>query len=198
MKQVHISGRHFLFLTGTVAGAWHPLLGYQSGEGAAAADKPTVRSLSRFSDGLWCFDPVGLLVQPGETVRFIGTRIGVTTMTAYHPDNDNHELRIPESARPFDFGYPEKTFFDWKFEVEGTYDFFSRYQEVLGMVGRIVVGRPGGPGEKPWGYGGRDGRNPIYEATLKTAKLLDSQEIVRKKAIPFPFDDMIPPYPAWD
>ena len=29
-------------------------------------------------------------------------------------------------------------------------------------------------------------------------ELLDSQEIVKKKAIPFPFDDMIPDYPLWD
>ena len=160
--------------------------------------QPTIRGLLRLSDSLWCFDPVGLYVQPGQTVRFINGSIQMITITAYHPKNDNHELRIPEAAAPFDFGMPERPFYDLTLETEGTYDFFSRYQEVLGMVGRIVVGRPGGPGERPWGYGGKDGRNPIYEAILKTTRLLNSQEIVEKKAIRFPFDDMIPPYPAWD
>ena len=26
------------------------------------------------------------------------------TVTAFHPDNDNHELHIPEGAEPFDSG----------------------------------------------------------------------------------------------
>lgn len=204
MKIVTLTRRQFLTIAGVSAAGRHALLHAQPGQQSLSqqsekgAEPPTIRSHSRFSDALWCFDPIGLYVQPGETVRFISTRIGITTLTAYHPRNDNHELRIPETAVPFDLGYPEKLLFDWKFEVEGTYDYFSKYQEVLGMIGRIVVGRPGGPGEKPWGYGGRDGRSPIYEAVLKTTKLLDSREIVSKKTIPFPFDAMLPGYPLWD
>jgi plastocyanin len=163
-----------------------------------ADDMPLIRSLRRFSDSLYCFDPVGLYVQPGETIRFVLGRSDMTTLSAYHPENDNHELRIPEAAEPFDFGFPERPFFDFVLEAEGTYDYFSKYQEVLGMVGRIVVGRPGGPGEKPWGYGGAEGRNPIYKSILKTAALLDSQEIIQKKIVPFPFDERHPPYPLWD
>src|SRR5437879_13012905 len=43
------------------------------------------------------FDPIGLYVEPGATVRWI-VRENVHTTTAYHPQNDHHPLRIPESA----------------------------------------------------------------------------------------------------
>ena len=200
MKIISLTRRQFLLAGGiATAGGRRTLLGGQNLQSETLADdQPTIHSLRRLSDSLFCFDPVGLFVEPGETIRYLPGRMGFTTLTAYHPDNDNHELRIPEAAEPFDFGFPEQVFFDWVLEIEGTYDFFSKHQEVLGMVGRIVVGRPGGPGEKPWGYGGREGRNPIYKGVLKTAEILDSREIVQKKRVPFPFDDMIPPYPIWD
>jgi plastocyanin len=199
MKIVTLTRRQFLLTAGIATAGGRTLLGGQSLQSETFVDDlPSIRSLRRLSDSLFCFDPVGLYVEPGETIRFISGRMGFTTLTAHHPENDNHELRIPEASEPFDFGYPERLFFDWVLEVEGTYDYFSKYQEVLGMVGRIVVGRPGGPGEKPWGYGGREGRNPIYKGVLKTAEILDSQEIVQKKIVPFPFDNMIPPYPLWD
>jgi len=201
MKIINITRRQFFSAAGICVAGRHSFLEAQVGLSSSSeqAERPTLRSLSRFSDSLWCFDPVGLYVRPGETLRFIPTRTGgITTVTAYHPQNENRELRIPETAHPFDLGYPREPFFDLKLEVEGTYDYFSKYQELLGMVGRIIVGRPGGPGEKPWGYGSSQGRNPIYDSVLKTAEFLDSQEIVKKKIVPFPFDDMIPEYPLWD
>lgn len=202
MKLITVSRRQFL--TAFTASGWWQATRLRVAETRGfqatvnATEQPTIRGRLRLSDSLWCFDPVGLYIKPGERVRFANASIQMITVTAYHPQNENHELRIPEAARPFNFGYPEQPFYDWTFDAEGTYDFFSRYQEVLGMIGRIVVGRPGGPGEKPWGYGGKEGRNPVYEAVLKTAKLLDSQEIVKRKVIPCPFDDMIPRYPMWD
>src|SRR2546422_629038 len=36
--------------------------------------------------------------------------------------------------------------------VEGVYDYFCLPHEAAGMVGRIVVGRPGGPGALPFDY----------------------------------------------
>ena len=194
MKQVTLSRRTFLKTAGSCA-----VLGMT---GLASTQNvptpPTVKGLLRLSDSLWCFDPVGLFVQRGETVRFMNGSIQMITITSYHPKNDNHELRMPEQAEPFDFGVPERPFYDVTFDIEGTYDFFSRYQELLGMIGRIVVGRPGGPAEQPWGYGGREGRSPIFEAVRKTAALVESKEIVDKKVIRFPFDAMVPPYPMWD
>ena len=79
----------------------------------------------------------------GQTVEFVDA--GRRGVTAYHPSVDNHELRIPEGAKPFN----SETMgsggtFKWTFEVEGTYDYYSRAYEYLGMVGRIIVGKPGG------------------------------------------------------
>ena len=59
-------------------------------------------------------------------------------MTAFHPDNDNHELRIPEGAQPFDSGMlAAMESFQWTFDVEGTYDYFSKHHEGAGLIGRI-------------------------------------------------------------
>lgn len=86
------------------------------------------------------FDPVGLLVRPGTTVRWVLVE-GVHTTTAYHPANGDLPRRIPEGARPWASGYltdPGATF-EVVLEVEGVYDFFCRPHEAAGMVGRIVV-----------------------------------------------------------
>ena len=101
------------------------------------------------------FDPIGLLIRPGQTVRWInGGNGNVHTATAYHPDNGNRALRIPEAAAPWDSGYlvnPGDRF-EVTLTVEGTYDYFCAPHEAAGMVGRIIVGRPGGPGSRPFGY----------------------------------------------
>ncbi len=168
-------------------------------------NQPLIYAIWRYVGSVYYFTPFGLHVQPGEKVGWVlgGSSGRTPTVTAYHPNNDNHELRIPENARPFDSGeLPEggsraKPTFEWTPEVEGTYDYFSRHEEWVGMVGRIVVGKPGGPGEKPWGYGNKQGRRPIPPEVLERAKVLDSQEIVRKKAVEFPFLEHFTPYPLW-
>lgn len=93
------------------------------------------------------FDPVGLLVRPGTTVRWVLVE-GVHTTTAYHPANGDRPRRIPEGARPWDSGYLTNpgTTFEVTLEVEGVYDFFCRPHEAAGMVGRIVVGSDAGRG----------------------------------------------------
>lgn len=165
--------------------------------------QPLIYAIWRYVGSVYYFQPFGLYIQPGETVGFVvgGSSGRTPTFTAYHPDHDNHELRIPENAKPFDSGeMPERgcrtgPCFEFKFEVEGTYDYFSKHEEWVGMVGRIVVGKPGGPGEKPWGYGNKEGRKPIPPTVLKRAKLLDSEEIVRKKVVDCPFQDFFTPFP---
>jgi plastocyanin len=91
------------------------------------------------------FDPVGVLVEPGTTIRFV-LRSEVHTATAYHPANDR-PLRIPEGAEPWDSGYLTEpgAGFEVTLQAEGVYDFLCRPHEAAGMVGRIVVGRPAGP-----------------------------------------------------
>ncbi len=100
------------------------------------------------------FEPIGLLILPGQTVRWINAGNNVHTTTAYHPDNDGHPLRIPETAQPWDSGYlinPGDRF-DLTLAVEGVYDYYCTPHELAGMVGRIVVGRPAGPGTLPFDY----------------------------------------------
>ena len=80
-------------------------------------------------------------------------------------------------------------------EVEGTYDYFSRNHEILGMVGRIVVGRPGGPAEKPLGYGGREGRTPTFPRAKEVLEFVSSQEVVEKKLIRYPTREFGRRYP---
>ena len=117
---------------------------------------PNLAVIEMHSDALgsrvW-FDPIGLLVQPGTTVRWIA-RENVHTTTAYHPDNDNHSLRIPDGAAPWNSGFLVKpgATFDVTLKVPGVYDYYCLPHEAAGMVGRIVVGKATGPGAQPFDY----------------------------------------------
>ena len=70
------------------------------------------------------FDPIGLAIQPGDTVRWI-VSADVHTTSAYHPSNDHHSLRIPAGARPWDSGFLVQpgTHFDVTLTVPGVYDY---------------------------------------------------------------------------
>ena len=146
--------------------------------------------------GLWYFDPVGLYVKPGQTVHWTSATWG-TSVTSYHPDNDNRELRIPESAQPFDSGLldDDANTFEWTFDIPGTYDYFSRNHESIGAVGRIVVGKPGGPAEKPLGYGGREGRAPIYSRVREVFELVTSKAVMERETFVYPTERFQRRYP---
>ena len=115
---------------------------------------------------------MGSLVQPGQTVRWIVAE-NVHTTTAYHPRNEGHPLRIPEGAEPWDSGFLVRPGdrFDLTLTVEGVYDYFCTPHEAAGMVGRIVVGRPGGPGALPFDYHlgrpGAEGWKPVPTAARR-------------------------------
>lgn len=113
--------------------------------GPVRASGPVIINLRSDRDGshAW-FDPIGLLVSSGSTIRWVN-RENVHTVTAYHPRNENHALRIPRDALPFDSGYlvnPGDTF-EVTLTVPGVYDYFCAPHEAAGMVGRIIVDRPG-------------------------------------------------------
>ena len=92
------------------------------------------------------FDPIGVHVEPGTTVRF-EIEAGAHSATAY-PD------RIPADAVAFDSGTISQGSVEHTFEVPGTYDYYCIPHESVGMVGRIVVDSPGGPAEEsPIPYG---------------------------------------------
>ena len=134
------------------------------------------------------FDPIGILIPPGQTVRWITESPGNPhTTTAYHPRNAKHSLRIPAKAEPWDSGFllKEGDHFEVTLTVAGVYDYFCLPHEVAGMVGRIVVGRPAGPGALPFDYfAGRPGSSdwlPVPEAARKNFPPVEA--IVRQRVV---------------
>lgn len=111
-----------------------------------SADEPLEILMRGSPDGadVW-FDPIGLRVSPGSTVRWRNVDLGNShTATAFHPKNSDHSLRIPAGATPWDSGYllPEEIHVV-TLVVPGVYDYFCIPHEMAGMVGRIVVSGPG-------------------------------------------------------
>lgn len=123
--------------------------------GRSHASNPIVEiGMRSDTDGarVW-FDPIGVLVNPGTVITWIALE-NVHTATAYHPDNDDHSLRIPERAAPWDSDYlvnPGDRF-QVTLSIPGVYDYFCAPHEHGGMVGRIIVGDPMGPGALPFDY----------------------------------------------
>jgi plastocyanin len=129
-----------------------------------------VRAVMSKDGGDVYFDPVGLRIEPGDTVRWIQLN-GYHSVTAYHPANGDHELRIPERAQPWDSGmllaeYPAAgSTFEHTFTVPGVYDYLCIPHEAAGMVGRIVVGAPeAGPGTRAFGYAPDHRWKPVPKA----------------------------------
>jgi plastocyanin len=90
------------------------------------------------------FDPAGLHIEPGRTVRWTNRDRGNShTVTSYHPDIFERPLRIPAGVKGWDSDYllPGETF-SMRFDEEGVYDYYCVPHEHAGMVGRIVVGNP--------------------------------------------------------
>jgi len=115
--------------------------------GSPFAAEPVEIRMQGKADGshVW-FDPVGLHIQPGRTIRWINLDPGNShTATAYHPKFER-PLRIPERAEPWNSDYllPEESF-SVTLTVEGVYDFYCIPHEHAGMVGRIIVGNAGSP-----------------------------------------------------
>lgn len=142
--------------------------------GAGIASAATVEvKLVQAPAGDAYFDPAGVRIAPGDTVRWVQMS-GFHSITSYHPRNDNHELRIPESAEPWDSDIlqaqspkPGATF-EHAFTVQGVYDYFCKPHEMAGMVGRVVVGEPGnGPGTKTFGYAPDEHWKPVPDVARK-------------------------------
>lgn len=158
---------------------------------AAATGKVVEVRLMMSADGTRVyFDPIGIHIQPGDTVRWI--QVGnYHSVAAYHPANGNHELRVPENAKPWDSDilpgqYPSQgSTFERKFTVEGVYDYFCNPHEAAGMVGRIIVGKPGnGPGTRPFGYAPEKKWNPVPAAARD--RFPSIEEIMRKGVVRAP------------
>lgn len=129
------------------------------------------------------FDPVGLHVVPGQAIRWTNRDpSNVHTATAYHPANDDHPLRIPREAKPWDSGF---IFLDQTFSVvltrPGIYDYYCIPHEMAGMVGRIVVGRPGDDGWR----GAMSTGDGVPEVALRAFPAV--AEILERGIVPGPY-----------
>lgn len=122
------------------------------------------------------FDPIGLLIQPGQTIRWINQDAGNShTATAYHPDNFGKPRRIPASAAAWDSDYllPGESFSVTLLQP-GIYDYYCIPHEHTGMVGRIIVGSPDPPG---WTQGAGS-TDSLPEIALRAFPAVD--EIITK------------------
>ena len=129
------SRRGFLVTAGLAALDTVVLQGFARGQRAQSTEaKPgTVLVLARrnYAQGRFYFDPAGVFLEVGQTVRWENSDWGFN-VSAFHPEIENHELRIPEAAQPFDSGLMvEGASFEWTFRVEGTYDYYSRSMKPL-------------------------------------------------------------------
>lgn len=116
-----------------------PILPMAPSRGASVVE--VVMTGREDGSAVW-FDPVGLAIEVGQTVRWTNKDpANAHTATAYHPDNEEHPQRVPQDARSWDSGYllPGESALV-SFGVSGVYDYFCIPHEMAGMVGRIVVG----------------------------------------------------------
>ncbi len=130
------------------------------------------------------FDPIGILLQPGQTVRWT-CEANYHTTTAYHPANGRRSLRIPRDARPWtsDVLSPGESF-EVMLTAEGVYDYLCEPHELAGMVGRLVVGKATGPGSLPFDwFKGTEGRNWLDVPSAARAAFPPIAEILRRGMI---------------
>ena len=130
------------------------------------------------------FDPIGVLVRPGQTIRWTNLDPGNShTTTAYHPRNFDHVRRIPARIEPWNSDYllPNESF-AVTLMVEGVYDYFCVPHEHAGMVGRIIVGRLGGPDvQASAGVTSEAGAQPLPEPARRAFPSVE--EIMRRGVV---------------
>ena len=153
----------------------------------APAEAPVTIRMRSDADGAHVgFDPVGLFIQPGRTVRF-HCEANYHTTTAYHPANAEHSLRIPEAARPWssDVMQPGDDF-EVTLTVPGVYDFFCAPHEAAGMVGRLIVGQATGPGSRPfdWYIGRPEAKDWVPVPAAARTTFPSVAEILRQGSVP--------------
>ncbi|HEX2037159.1 MAG TPA: plastocyanin/azurin family copper-binding protein [Chloroflexota bacterium] len=94
------------------------------------------------------FEPVGLAIQPGQTVRFNAV-MPHHTVTAYHAQHVK-PMRVPEGVPPFSSPIiPIGESWSYTFTRPGVYDLWCGPHEQFGMAMRLVVGEVSGPAAEP-------------------------------------------------
>lgn len=148
--------------------------------GSAHAGEAIEIAMTGRPDGsrVW-FDPIGIHLQPGQSIRWINRTEGNShTATAYHPALFDRPRRIPEAARPWDSDYllPAEEFVH-AFDEPGVYDYYCVPHEHAGMVGRIVVGSPRA---NDWIVGAADGVPEIALAAFPSVEEIVEKGMVRR------------------
>lgn len=91
------------------------------------------------------FEPTGLFVEPGDTIKF-ALATPDHTITAYHPAFGRTQ-RVPDGVPPVSSPVlGGGAYWLYTFERPGVYDLLCAPHEIFGMVMRVVVGEASGPG----------------------------------------------------
>ncbi|UDL90423.1 hypothetical protein LGH82_03360 [Mesorhizobium sp. PAMC28654] len=148
---------------------------------ASAAEMVDIRMQGRADGSHVWFDPVGILVMPGQTIRWTNLDSGNShTTTAYNPANFERKLRMPEAAKPWNSDYlmPGEAF-SVTFTEQGVYDYYCIPHEQAGMVGRIIVGKPETRGWMEM-IGANDGLPEEALAAFPTVEEIMAKQFVRR------------------
>ncbi|RBW55398.1 plastocyanin/azurin family copper-binding protein [Ruegeria sp. A3M17] len=168
--------RYALWLAG---GAIATCAGTRS-SGAQTVIDVEMRGSAR-GERVW-FDPLGLSVAPGSTIRFTNRDPGNShTVTAYHPKFYDRKRRIPAAADPWDsdFLLPD-AYFEVTLTAPGVYDYYCLPHEMAAMVGRIVVGTPADAGWEGTSEDQSDVSDQVLEALPLAQELIAKGNIKRK------------------
>lgn len=156
------------------------------GVAAAQSDHQVLMQIEGVADRplpVFYFEPIGLHVQPGDTVTFVAASPHHTA-TAYHGQHVKSH-RVPEGVEAFSSPIvPVGESWTYTFTVPGTYDVWCGPHEHYGMAMRIVVGEPGGPAEGPVTEFGPDGVYGASVAVLNAPELASSR-IVELGSVPW-------------
>lgn len=140
--------RFFLSRVGTASTLGVAALAGCGGDGDGTTTPLGENAIGMYTEGSsWFFDPIGLHVEPGTTITWVN-KSGQHSTTAYEEGNSiATETRIPDGAEAWHSGTltGNGETFEHAVQAEGTYDYFCVPHKSFGMVGRVVVGEPGGP-----------------------------------------------------
>ena len=162
-------------------GAW--LSASRLPQARAAVGTVDIRMQGRADGSHVWFDPIGLHIAPGQSIRWTNQDPGNShTATAYHPAILTRPLRMPENAKPWDSDYllPNDTF-TVTLSTPGVYDYYCQPHEHAGMVGRIVVGTPP-PGswiDLPGESSGKDLPKAALDAFPSVAEIIEKGMVRR-------------------
>ena len=111
---------------------------------AGAGEAHTIRMLGDATGAHVGFDPVGLRIRPGETVRWLNADAGnAQPRLPIIRRTSTGRGASPRRPTPWDSDYllPDESF-AVTLTAEGVYDYYCVPHEHAGMVGRIIVGNP--------------------------------------------------------